>query len=211
MSGPNEVRLRLPTLEIFGIKSGAALSVGAGMPLLPDEKKDARAVFKDSLNLEPIRIVTAVVANAPVTLGNIIRKKPNELMSRGVLIHELTHVWQFQTQGTAYISDSAYHQTIGTITTGDRNAAYSYSIEPGKSFYDYTAEQQAMIVQTWFEDPGKQIVPEYRRLIEELRQARPISRSLIVEEAAFGPGMGAARNLPDTGFAPTVPLLRLEW
>jgi len=33
VSGPNEVRLRLPTLEIFDLKSGAALSVGAGLPV----------------------------------------------------------------------------------------------------------------------------------------------------------------------------------
>lgn len=61
--------------------------------------------------------------------------------------------------------------------------------EPGKSFYDYTAKQQAMIVQTWFEDPAKRIVPEYRRLIEQVRSlisasldCRPIALKAIITD-----------------------------
>ncbi len=56
---------------------------------------------------------------------------------QGWLIHELTHVWQFQ-QGMA----------VARRALVDRR--YAYVLEQGKTFLQYGIEQQAQMVQDWF-------------------------------------------------------------
>lgn len=214
----SRVRVRFPTLEIFASESGGMLSVNA-TPLTPAEQRLAQDVFERSLDLSPIRIVQARVAAAPTTLGNNIRT--NGPMSNGTLIHELTHIWQYQNLGTSYISDSAFHQVAGMISAGSRNAAYTVRIVPGQRFTDYQAEHQAMIVEQWFTYPQLRTDLEYSRLIGQVRAARPlpqqVRRTLTLEEAAYGPGMSTQRLLPPGGREfelrgePTVPLLRIEF
>lgn len=215
--GESSVRLRLPTLEIFASESGSMLSLVANS-LTAREVQLARDVFGQSIDLDPVRIVQSSVVAAPTTLGNNIRT--NGVMSDGTLIHELTHVWQYQNLGTRYISDSLYHQTVATFSSGSRNAAYQVRIVPGKRFTAYTAEQQAMIVQQWFQIRGLRSDPEYQRLIAEVRQARPLAtnvrRKLILEEAAFGPGSSRHQTAPrrreyELQGVPNIPLIRLEF
>src|SRR5207253_2553195 len=162
-------------------------------------------------------IVRTNIIAAPTTLGNNIRVPPDYSLSRRTLIHELTHVWQYQTKGTAYLSDSLLHQAAATIATGDRNAAYAYTIEAGKSFHPYTAEQQAMIVEDYYSQSALRTNPEYVRMIGQVRVARPIPTSLILEEAAYGPGMATERQRAFFDPNPTrsegggnVPLFRIE-
>jgi hypothetical protein len=219
-SSSQHLRLRLPTLEIFAVQSGAAFSV-AGRGLTDRERKIAKDVFQDSIDLSTVRIVISSVAAAPTTLGNNIRT--NGPMSDAVLVHELTHVWQYQNLGTRYISDSAYHQTVAMVSGDSRNGAYNVQVVANKSFTDYTAEHQAMIVESWYRYPALQTDPLYQALLDEVRRARPLDqnvwRSLILEEAAYGPAMGHQRLLPpstsgrafDLGGAPSLPLLRLEF
>lgn len=206
--------MRLPTLEVFSALHGDALSFG-GTPLTPEERRIAFEIFRSSIDLDPVRVVEAPIANAPTTLGNFIRVRPGEPISRRTLIHELTHVWQFQTKGTEYISDSALHQAWAAITAGSRDAAYDVTIVPGQSIHDYQAEHQAMIVEGYYSDPAKRADSEYERMIEEVRRARPIPYSLILEEAAFGPGSRTRDALPprfdDDRDRPMVPLIRLEF
>lgn len=65
-----------------------------------------------------------------------------------VFIHELTHVWQGANRRHAldYIFDSVYHQI--------REGSHAYDLnqdEVGKkSWGDFNAEQQAMIVENWY-------------------------------------------------------------
>jgi hypothetical protein len=212
--GDNDVRVRFPTLEIFAARNGGLLA-SRGRELLEAERRIARNVFIGSIDLDPIRIVEAAVANAPTTLGNYIRIAPGETIPQSTLVHELTHVWQYQTKGTQYISDSLWHQARATIATGSRNAAYEVTIVPGKSIHRYTAEQQAMIVEQYFSTPSLQSDPEYVRMIGEVRRARPIPASMIMEEAAFGPGGTNPFAVPDPSrpdaAGRTIPLFRLEF
>lgn len=66
-----------------------------------------------------------------------------------VFIHELTHVWQGANRSTAfdYIIDSLYNQI--------HSGSHAYDLDPaevGKKSWDkFNAEQQAMIVQNWYE------------------------------------------------------------
>jgi hypothetical protein len=216
-SNPSRVRLRFPTLELFSALHGNALSFG-GRPLSQREREDALFVFGDSINLDNVRIVHAVVANAPTTLGNFIRIPMNGSIDRQTLIHELTHVWQYQTKGTQYISDSICHQVSATIRSGSRNAAYIVTEADlgARSINDLPAEKQAVIVETFYADASARTDSNYLRFIEQVRRARPLPESLILEEAAFGPG-GGRRDLfedPSRPGAPgpgTVPIFRLEF
>lgn len=213
MGDTSNIRVRFPTLEIFAARNGGMLAT-RGRELLEAERRIARNVFGDSIDRDPIRIVAAAVANAPTTLGNYIRIAPGESMSQSTLVHELAHVWQYQTKGTQYISDSLWHQVRATIATGSRNAAYEVTIVPRKSIHRYTAEQQAMIIEHYFASPSLQSDPEYVRMIGEVRRARPIPPSLIMEEAAFGSDTNPF-GVPDPSRpnAPlrTIPLFRLEF
>src|SRR5262245_21940539 len=146
-------RLRLPTLEVFSALNGGAFA-SAGQGLTRVERDEATGVFGESIDLDAVRIVFTHIIAAPTTLGNNIRVPPDYVLTLQTLIHELTHIWQYQTKGTAYISDSLLHQAVAAIGSGDRNAAYTYRVEPGKSIHAYTAEQQAMIVEDYYSNPS---------------------------------------------------------
>lgn len=215
--GDSDVRLRFPTLELFSAMHGGALSLG-GRPLSTSERNDAVFIFQSSIDLDKVRIVNAVVANAPVTLGNFIRIGMDGRISRQTLIHELGHIWQFQTMGTGYISNSLCHQVSGAIATGSRNAAYEITEADlrSRSIYDLPAEKQATIIEYYYADPNLRTDPVYIRFIAQVRSARPLPESMILEEAAFGPGRGRQDMFRDVGGqrdnAPgTVPLFRLEF
>jgi hypothetical protein len=69
-SAASPVRLRFPTLELYSALHGGSLSLG-GRPLGRIERKEAEFIFGASIDLNKVRIVRAVVANAPTTLGTI--------------------------------------------------------------------------------------------------------------------------------------------
>ena len=202
------VSVRSPTLEIAALRSQQFMSFG-GVPLLPAERSTAASVFGSSLNLDAVRIVYSPVVAAPTTLGNSIRVPPGYSMPRYVLIHELTHIWQYQTMGPGYISDSLWHQTAATVSslvtsgTADRSGAYRYTIVRGQNFNAYTAEQQASIVEDFFLSPTLQADPEYRRLLAQVRAARPLNvGQAFWEERAAGlpPRSWAVPNPREPGF-----------
>jgi hypothetical protein len=98
---------------------------------------------------------------------------------QGLLIHELTHVWQGENSGLsyAYVFESGWHQH----KYGD--AAYDYgkkAIQSGtfyaKPWSAYNPEQQAAIVEDWFLDDmkddwdGDYGDPRYRYIAAEIRK-----------------------------------------
>ncbi|MDX1978933.1 MAG: hypothetical protein SFV51_01595 [Bryobacteraceae bacterium] len=180
-------RFRIPVLELLAALHGDALS-RSSRPLTNEERCLLGEVFGESLDLDAIRIAETSFANSPTTLGNSIRLRKGASLPPWVLVHEAMHVWQFQTQGTAYVSDSAFHQGVSLLLTGSRAAAYEVTLAPGRSIHDYTAEQQAMIVENAFQFAEWRDNPEVRRLLEEVRSARPLTPEAIAEEAARGPG-----------------------
>ena len=213
----NKTRLRFPTLELYSALHGGALSFG-GRPLSASEWADALFIFGSSINYDKVRIVTAIVANAPTTLGNTIRIGMDGKITRKTLIHELGHIWQYQTKGTSYISNSLCAQVSASVSAGTRNAAYVISADELKrttSIHQLSAEKQAVIIETYYADKSVRSNAKYKKFIEEVRAARPLPEKIIQEEAAFGPGLGRnVFNSPDhTGqnVTGTVPLIRLEF
>jgi hypothetical protein len=205
--------LRIPSLEVASMQYRGSLG-RAGQPLTDLEVGIATPIFGSSINYSEVRVVVTTVIAAPTTLGNNIRT-PHRRMEDWVLIHELTHVWQYQTQGTRYISSSACAQLIAAIASGDRNAAYTYT--PGqRSIYDYTAEQQAHIVEDYFKRPALRTNEHYQRYLAQVRSARPtMTAQERYNEAMFGDtGRGPARlPPPPSGLEPsgTAPIFRLEF
>ncbi|ATQ43215.1 hypothetical protein [Caulobacter mirabilis] len=66
------------------------------------------------------------------------------------LVHELVHVWQIEHTDLSvdWIADALYWQTCDSLG-GD---AYSFDPNNLKSFGDYNLEQQAEIVEAWYEE-----------------------------------------------------------
>ena len=167
--------MRLALVELLALRLHNALAAGPGRPLSTRERQLARAVFGGALDLDPVRIVETRAIHAPTVLGNTIRMEPGMAMDARTLIHELTHVWQYQTRGGAYISDSLWHQGRAWWQTGSRNAAYQVTLATGRSIFDYTAEQQAVIVEDAFADPeGFGSDPDVVRMMDEVRSSHVV-------------------------------------
>jgi len=207
----DKVRIRIPILEGLGrsILSGASFG---DRSLNPHERELLLSIFGDSINLDPVLIgFTRLISSSTgaYTMGNKILIPAGTVIDASTLVHETTHVWQYQTQGTSYISDSALHQ----LTQG--NLAYDVSnIVPGRSIYEYTAEQQAKIVEYYYSDPRWAANPYVNSLIEEIRRARPLSSSDIENETLYGSFQGPLGTDFDSSGpqpSPTVTILRLNW
>jgi hypothetical protein len=142
-------------------------------PLTEREKGIARPVFQDSVDLERVRVGTTSVLAAPTTLANTIRVKDS--MSDDTLIHELTHVWQYQTSGLRYVSCALAGQIEGAVGHGSRN--WTYEFDPtrlGTRLGDYGPEQQAQIVQyAYLLGKLNDTSGFYGPLVAEVRRARP--------------------------------------
>jgi hypothetical protein len=149
---PSRGPLRVPVIEQFATQLGGAFARDA-RPLLARELDVARPIFEDSIAYEAVRVVTGYFVNAPTTLGNHVRISPDRRFDDSTLVHELTHVWQFQSHGTGYISNSVCAQLSGVLRGEGRDAAYE--IRPSElnrvsSFYELSAERQARVVEFYF-------------------------------------------------------------
>lgn len=205
-------RIRIPILEAT-VVAGQGAFTGAARSLTPEERRLLLDIFGQSINLDPVRLALTDlgVRGRPYTFGNTIRIPRGTSFTANVLVHEMTHVWQYQTKGTAYISDSALHQLVSG--TG----AYDVSIVPGQSIDDYTAEQQATIVEKFYEDdpPGWSTNPDVVRMLGQVRRSRPLSDDQIRQETWYGPTRPDLFPTPSSGQAAhsggTVPLIRIEF
>lgn len=166
------VELRFPTWELGALVARDAFG-GSASPLTDREKTIARGVYGDAIDLESVRVVYAPSAtNRPMTWGDTIRMPPYQDLSTSTLIHELAHVWQYQTRGSSYISDSMFKQTCAVLAGHDRDKAYEYKIVDGQSLLDYTAEQQAEILEDYVVSQAKQDDPRYQALVAEVRKTK---------------------------------------
>jgi hypothetical protein len=224
------VSVTSPALEWTAIQL-AAIANPFGRALYDWEYAIVHGVLRSSLDASRIRIVETRIMNFPTTLGNQIRVPPGwsfERDNRPILVHECAHVWQYQTRGTSYITDSVYHNASGQIATGNRNVAYmNYQLRQESSISDFTAEEQATIVGDYYEmtqiyttDPKPSWVslrsrdmPIYERLIAQVRAAVPRDDSMIYQRSLMNqPPPGFDLQSPGTkDFAPVMPLLEIRF
>jgi hypothetical protein len=216
--------IRIPVLENATVQFARGFSSN-GTPLTSREVSVAKFIFQQSVAYDKVRIATLFLVNVPTTLGNNICKPAGYVMSDATLIHELTHVWQYQTQGQKYISNSALYQLSGIISAGQRNTAYLYTVVPGQSLYKYTAEQQAMIVEHYYRySTGEKIslitpttIKDYERMIAQVRAARPTLTDMDnYSESLEGEGYIPSNQWndipsPHTERETFVPIIRFEY
>jgi type VI secretion system secreted protein VgrG len=147
------VQVRSPATETLLDQFSVVHAGISGRPLTPGEVALAKPVFGNSINLSSVRIIETSIS-AGTTVGNVIRMHEkfdiNNEDDAQTLIHELTHVWQYQHTGTEYISVSLQAQITAALKTGNRNNAYDYKAEDSKSFFDYMPEQQGFVVENYF-------------------------------------------------------------
>jgi len=167
---------------------------------------------------------------------------PIEYM-RHTFIHEMTHVWQYQHGGTRYVSYSlgpqiaaisaAVAKGISAAARGTparqafsgvpsaRNSAYIYIADPRKSFWDFTPEQQGLIVENFFlmRESGRALlagpdgeltmvsdqavigplIPVHQHYIDQLRNSLPAPEAEILLQRATEDPTAAA---PDPAAIP---------
>lgn len=182
------VAVRFPSWEL-GAARNVELAAGPAVRLPEADIEHARTIFGDSLDYDAVRLVVARdgLAEFSQVWGETIRVGTSGL-SRAKLMHELTHVWQYQTSGLGYISDSLGAQACAFVADLDRGGAYAYSADPKKSFFDYSAEQQAKIVEHFSASAELRRTEHYGRWMRELRSRRFVrgGRKVLFEEQAAG-------------------------
>lgn len=113
------------------------------------EIKMAQSVFGSTFDLSQVQLKTAwwVLKNYAVSPNGNIYFNPQDwiedfsqqpLRTKSWLIHELTHVWQIQ-------------QGLKVVRGAMMNRQYDYNLEQGKPFFSFGIEQQARMVQDYFE------------------------------------------------------------
>ncbi|MBL8214107.1 MAG: hypothetical protein JNK87_25525 [Bryobacterales bacterium] len=190
--GIGEVIITVTETAIEIVKSLIPGAIGI-RPLRPSEAALADRVFKGSVQLHRIRIVSIYGAGGrPFTIpgsmigtlgwrvpvigpllawSSILSGLSNQyLVFMGddgyrdtinyklggadfpgqTLVHELVHVWQGHRRLFAweYVLDSLWNQCKCGISGKGPDAAYAFT--PGKQWSEYTAEQQAAIVEAWY-------------------------------------------------------------
>jgi hypothetical protein len=126
-----------------------------GRPLTEGEKRLAHSVFADAIDYSPVRIVhrkwwpfqPREVAMSPT--GHIHFHPRSTLWSddfgaaalglQALFLHEMTHVWQTQTQGRFYLPLMRHPF-----------CRYDYALKPGQAFQHYGLEQQGELVRHAF-------------------------------------------------------------
>lgn len=120
------------------------------------ERTNAVGIFYDSIDYgavrvsrgSPLALVSATAIGNTINLrsehfvGNTMELSPT---GRLVLVHELAHVWQYQSGGFAYIRSSLFAQMVALIFTGSRRAAYDWrrAHNASQPWNEWNAEQQA--------------------------------------------------------------------
>lgn len=170
-AGRQPVGVRIPVLEQAAVQFGGLLTRDT-RPLTEREIVLARKVFGASIRYEDVRVARAAIASAPTTLGNVIRIHHRTQLDACTFVHELVHVWQYQTRGTGYISNSACAQVASILRTGRRDGAYEIKaadLRSVSSFYDLSAEKQARTMEHYYlsillRDPDHSVRASARRL-----------------------------------------------
>jgi hypothetical protein len=127
--------------------------------LSSEERAYAAEIFDGSIDYDVVEVSRgSLLAFASATaVGNTINLCNEHFHAdtldltesgRAVLIHELSHVWQFQNGGFAYIASSLAAQLWAFMKTGSRRNAYDWRAVDRKRrpWENWNAEQQAQCI-----------------------------------------------------------------
>ena len=132
--------------DIVGAALGAAVSILCSLlagyrGMTAQEEAEARLVFADSLDYDHIFFAVDDITNDIIfglqdwfrgepdsrafVTNSLVNFDVDDGLSRRTMIHELTHVWQYQQEGSAYLADAVYAQATGD-GVGDSGYNYGY-------------------------------------------------------------------------------------
>ena len=163
-------------------------------PLSPAEKAAAAEVLgPDAIHWDEVRVaeggilslVFEVNGNRAFTLWhtvNLPASGGHERANVAILVHELTHVYQYERVGSAYVPQALWAQ----LTKGE---GYGYGgasglregQAAGKAYADFNREQQAQIVQDYFE------------LLHKYVEGEANLQQLAADRACYVPYIGQMR------------------
>ena len=189
--------VRSPVLEETLTQVSDIAGATTGLPLNAAELALVRPVFRNSVDFSRVRLIRTDVLEYR-TVGNNIRVplafNVDDAEMAQTLVHEMTHVWQYQHRGTSYLSESVTAQIAASIGSGNRNAAYDYVLDEDSSFFDFGPEQQATIVENRFAMLRDRDMPrQQRRYASNHQDAQGYPRQITYEERMAE----IERELPD--------------
>jgi len=134
-----------------------------------DEIKVASSVFGNAVNYNLIGMdpaswtVKKGKAMAYVTLHTINFEKsiPNH-----ILVHEMTHIWQYKKHGSIYMTEALYAQRWGGGYNYGGPDALKANVEKGLKAFNF--EQQAEIVEDFFRATDKVVFKKY---VDEIKES----------------------------------------
>ena len=115
-----------------------------------------KSIFGNSINYDLVRINSLDVLTgdrAYVFRNTIVPSEGG--MSDATLIHELTHVWQFQTHGADYISEALIARKWGDGYDYGDLEGLKKAYQDGKRLGDFNPEQQGEIIEEYFRTKEK--------------------------------------------------------
>lgn len=202
---------------LVGLVGGTAIGNAASTKeraLSEDEINYAKTeIFHDTIDYSKIRITrdSMYALGAPRTIGNTIHLKSTppwnnfegdglklSEQGRSTLIHEMTHVWQYQNGGLAYIPQSVIAQLRAAIGAGGRGGAYDWAAahKAKLPWSRWNPEQQAAAVERYNEllKAGKQKTASPDQ-IAELAVLTTYMRNIWNRSGAPSFGLGSDRDL----------------
>jgi hypothetical protein len=146
--------------------------------LTEEEIRDASTVFGSSVNLRLVRLDMRALLGPARTKRDYTSFHTINCWRehrRDVLIHELTHVWQYERHGAIYMPQALHAQF--------RGAGYKYGgaagLREADGFAGFNREQQAQIVQDFYRmrqgHPDIELYASYVREVSTLTTAQLIA------------------------------------
>jgi methyl-accepting chemotaxis protein len=153
-------------LETAGGVAALALAtlldvLGGHRAMTEEEKRQARRVFGDAIDLDRVKIAVASIpadlinlvnGGRPFTTMYVINFSSKEKIDMKTLIHELAHVWQGVVAGPVYMIQAIEAQ-LGSEGYSVTDAMLQ---DRGNELKKFNREQQAVIAEEfWFEEFGQ--------------------------------------------------------
>ncbi len=151
------VHLFLFILDLFGFpeiyESIMLITKSHTRRLNNSEKKAVNSIFRESVNINQIKIDgKAILGPKQKRFAYVSYNTINyyDKISLDVLIHEVVHIWQYQTLGSIYIYEALKAQhSKEKYDYGGVEGLYS-AMGKKKSLLDFNFEQQGDIVQDYY-------------------------------------------------------------
>ncbi len=136
---------RLTIDTVSAVQTAVGLEpIGRG--LRPDEEERLRKIFGDSIDYSAVTVKEGsagiFAGDRALTMGNTIYMKDDK--SFETLVHEMTHVWQFQNGGNDYMAKAGWAQLSGWA---QGETGYEWRKDIDRGWAALNPEQQAKLIE----------------------------------------------------------------